>query len=168
MKSLTQSLGRNPIAPLQLEAPKFRYEQDTWANSRTLNVERIAEHWQTHPTAVRVFLDRKLGSNSMVLLRKDSFEVLTNLISDLEKNEAFIKQNFEAAFRSVRLVQKLIDEQTNGQETPLKLAVEQMTHIWGQFSSTIEFHAKSKKVRSSKLTPEEIELAAQLAVEDEK
>lgn len=142
--------------PIAIPIPQFDFEKDRWATSRTQNVEDIAAHWKAAPYKVRVLTDKKFAGNSMVLLRKDSFEKLVNLLKDLQQGEAIVKANLEAVFTSIKLIETLAQE-SDKNKPALELAVKQLTHISGALSSVIEFGAPVKKVAPSELTAEEVE-----------
>ncbi len=142
--------------PISIPIPQFDFEQDKWATSRTQNVEDIASHWKAAPFKVRVLTDKKFAGNSMVMLRKDSFEKLVNLLKDLQQGEAVVEANLEAVFNSIKLIETLAQE-SDANKPAFKLAVKNLTLISGALSSVIEFGAPVKKVAPSELTAEEIE-----------
>lgn len=138
-----------------LSFPKFDFEQDRWATTRTQNVEEIAAHWESAPYKVRVLADKKFSSHSMVLLRKDTFEKLVSIFRDLEQGDAAVRNNLEAVFNTLKLVEQLA-EQSAGKDSSLERAVKTLTHICGTISSEITYSAPFKKVTSADLSAEEI------------
>lgn len=92
----------------------------------------------------------------MVLLRKDSFEKVVNLLKDIQQGEAIVKANLEAVFTSIKLIQTLAHESDKNKQA-LELAVKQLAHISGVLSAVIQFGTPVKKVAPSELTAEEID-----------
>ncbi len=150
-----------------LSFPKFDYEQDRWATTRTQNVEEIASHWEKAPYKVRVLADKKFSSHSMVILRKDTFEKLTSVLRDLERGDAAVRSNLDAVFNSLKLVEELA-EKSAGKDSSLERAVRSLTHICGTISSVITYAAPFKRTSSSELSADEIEALKELEEGNEK
>lgn len=144
-----------------LSFPKFDYEQDRWATTRTQNVEEIASYWEKEPYKVRVLADKKFSSHSMVLLRKDTFEKLITILRDLERGDAAVKSNLDAVFNTLKLVEELA-EKSAGKDSSLERAVRSLTHICGTINSVITYTAPFKKTSSSELSVDEIEALREL------
>ena len=136
--------------------PKFDYEQDRWATTRTQNIEEIAAHWEKAPYRVRVLADKKLSAHSMVLLRKDTFEKLITILRDLERGDAAVKSNLDAVFNTLKLVEQLA-EKSAGKDSSLERAVRSLTHICGTINSVITYAAPFKTTTSAELSAEEAE-----------
>jgi hypothetical protein len=163
--NMENKLGRNSLP--QLNIPAFEFESEKWSTSRVCNVEEIHKSWKNQPYKVRIFTDRKLAPFSMVMLRKDTFEGVIKAVHDLMNGEAFVRHNFEAVFNSIKLIECLVEKDAE-QPDELRLAVKNLTHIWGTIRSSIEFSAPPKKVKPSKLTAEEIAELEKIEDEDKK
>lgn len=171
MSNLTNA-GRLPLSKKSnslavFERPQFNYEQNKWATTRELNVEEISRHWEKDINLVRVLSDRKLGANSLVMLRKDQFEKIVKVLEDLLNGEAVIRANLSAVFSSIKVIEKLVEEQ-GPEDTALYRAVHSLMEICGTVNSVVEFSNPPRKVRPSKLTAQEAEELRQIEAEDKK
>lgn len=146
--------------PTKVTTPTFHWEQGKWATSRGQNVEAIAEAWKTCPNLVRVFTDRKFGSDSMVMLRKKDFESTLKVLHDVQHGEIMLRTNFEALFDHVRMVTVLFEQthkQVTKEEEPMALAIKALTRITGQIQSVFHYVADPKSIEPSPLSAEEEE-----------
>ncbi len=144
---------------LPIRIPPFKFEQQRWATTRTENVEKIAEAWQTNPSLVRIFQDPKFGHMQMALLRKDQLELLIKIIRDLESGQAAVQLDVKALFDAVGIVQDLVEAKKQSLpadlERPLSKAVSLIVNLWGKVSSTIFVQAPKRQVKPSPLSEEE-------------
>jgi hypothetical protein len=161
----SQGTGQLQEGNAQLDAvaklvPKFKYERDRWATTRTKNVEAIAEYWQENPEAVRVLVDPKLRRMPMVLLRKDQFEIVQKLINDLQNGQIVIQQDIQILLKALVAAKRLIEDQYKGKEPeclePIKAQMDVLVNISGRIQSTVLVKASPFKVEPTPLTAEEL------------
>ena len=142
------------LRDLDARIPACTFHQDKWATLRTQNIEEVAEFWKDNPRCVRVLTDRKFGTNSMVMMRKDLFESMLNTLKDLTSGEAVIKTNLDAVIDGIKLIEKLISP--TKEEDALVLAVKQLTRCTATISTVIEHSAPKRRVKPSVMTEEEL------------
>jgi hypothetical protein len=161
-KQDTTALIRGEQRFLPLRIPKFKFEQERWATSRTENVEKIAEAWQSNPNLVRIFQDPKFGHMQMAMLRKDQLESLIKILRDVEHGQAAVQFDVRALFDAVGIVQDLVEAKRKSLpadlEKPLSKAVNLFVNLWGKVSSTIFVQAPKRQVNPSPLSEEEKQL----------
>jgi hypothetical protein len=95
---------------------KFSYvDGDRWPEVRSWKVDVIRDLWSVEPNRVQVIRDPRLGECSMVLLRKDLFERLKNIASDVESGEAAVRHNVDLLLNTIELVddESLLGDPTN-------------------------------------------------------
>ncbi len=155
------TLVRGDQRYLPLKIPQFKFEQERWATSRTENVEKIVEAWQSNPNLVRIFRDPKFGHMQMALLRKDQLELLIKILRDVENGQAAVQFDVKALFDAVGIVQDLVETKRTALpadlEKPLSKAVSLMVNLWGKVSSTVFVQAPKREVKPSPLTEEEMQ-----------
>lgn len=156
---------RNPLATF--ERPQFRFEQNKWSTTRDLNIEEIAHHWEKSPNLVRVLTDRKLGPNSLVMVRKDTFEKMLKVLEDLVQGEAVVRTNMAVVFRIMKTVEKLIEPEA-AKDSALYHAVHSLSEAFGTMSTVIEFSSPKRKMRPSKRSAKEEEELRKIEAEDKK
>jgi len=176
MRDLTSNSNFSQIGnvsrfPTPVRVPDFQYYQDKWASCRTLNVDVINHTWNSQPHLVRVFSDRKLGNNSVVMLKKNVFEDLVKQLKDIQNGEIVLQSNLEALFDQVRMVTVLFEQVSPNlpqlHSEPMVLAMRSLQRVTGQIKSTLQYAMPPKQVSSSPLTEEELELAKALDLDDE-
>ena len=158
-KQDASTLVRGDQRFLPMRIPQFKFEQQRWATTRTENVEKIAEAWQTNPSLVRIFQDPKFGHMQMAMLRKDQLESLIKIIRDLESGQAAVQFDVKALFDAVGIVQDLVETKKQALpadlEKPLSKAVSLIVNLWGKVSSTVFVQAPKHQVKPSPLSEEE-------------
>lgn len=172
MRSLAKNSNYNQIAsvsrfPAPVIVPKFEYFQDKWSTCRTLNVETIAQEWQAKPHLIRVFSDKKLGSNSVVMLKKSVFEDLSKQLLDIQNGEIVLQSNLEALFDQVDLVTSLFEQTSPQSQTEtMTIAIRSLKRVSGQIQSTLHYTMPPKKVETAPLSEEELKLAQELDADE--
>lgn len=86
--------------------PKF--VSNRWPEVRTWNVKQVKALWDNEPNRVQVINDPRLGSTSLVMMRKDQFELMNNLINDLLDGQAGIESDLNVALEQVSVIEKTV------------------------------------------------------------
>lgn len=85
-----------------------RFVQNRWPEVRAWNVNQVKKLWDDEPDRVQVINDPRLGTTSLVMMRKDQFERMHNLISDLLDGQAGIESDLKVALEQVSLIEKIV------------------------------------------------------------
>lgn len=144
--------------------PHFEVEQDRWATTRSLNVEKIAETWDKNPDLVRIFQDPKFGGMQMVLLRKDRLEDLIKFQRDVQNGQVAVRHQMQTLVDVLSIVREILEDQEQREHNlsqklggSLYKALTTCVRLSGEISSELFVKTPQKSVEPTPLSSEELE-----------
>lgn len=110
----------------QISIPKFSVEREKWAKVRqTYKVDTLVSRFRDRPNLMLLFEDSKLRSDPLVMLRKDCFEKLINILTDLNCGQAGVQLDVDELSVQVDLLAELLSGRDELRaEKPLHLSVQ--------------------------------------------
>jgi ribosomal protein S20 len=145
---------------LSLNSPDSNlfYEQDRWAKLRALNVEDIGSLWKEKPERVKVITDPRLGEEQLVIMSKNIFERMVNMLSDIEAGNIGVSTNIEVISQQLTLIEKLIEQQNKKELEPVEMAISVMSKIISTTKTQFFLASDTASLKPSRLTEEEKKL----------
>lgn len=132
------------------------HDRDRWPEVRSWNLNQVKKLWEEEPNRVQVIKDPRLGDTSLLLMRKDQFERILNLIKDIEAGQASISHNLDLAITQIECVEHGVSKHDS---ELAKKAVKVLKGLVANISSKIHITKGPGKVELSELSPEEKEAA---------
>lgn len=82
--------------------------ENKWPDVRSWNVKQVKKLWDEDPNRVQVINDSRLEATALVMMRKDKYEAIKNLIDDLHNGQAGISADIQMAAEQVTLIEDSI------------------------------------------------------------
>jgi len=132
------------------------HDRDRWPEVRGWNLNQVKKMWDEDPARVQVIKDPRLGETTLLMMRKDQFERILNLIKDIEAGQASISHNLDLAITQIECVELGVSKH----DTDLaQKAVKVLKGLVANITSKIQITKGPGEVKLSALSPEEKEAA---------
>jgi hypothetical protein len=162
----TQAEANWPLSEVRI--PEFEYQKERWAKVRLNKVEALAHTFTDSPNLALVFEDSKLKGDPLVLLRKQNFEFLLNVLQDLRAGQAGLQVSAEEVNIQLSLLQRLVSEKLAREEaTPIQDVLKLLSLSFSKISSKLVVFSKGKKSEPRPLSDDELELLAEEEEDDD-
>lgn len=155
MDVVSQSSDISNYKGQEINAPKLIYKKDKWANIGRRGIADVATAWQGNENLVKIIDDSKLKGDSLVMLKKSTFETMQKLLTDLQEGQIGLEYNIETVMRQISILVEVAKLQKPNDA--LGEVIKSLEHMTTRISTKFVVANSPRKIEPPKFSEEELQ-----------